>query len=35
MVGIKVFFVILKGFSLAKNCHRPESTPLKPALTKN
>ena len=25
---IKSFFIIFKGISFAKNCHRPESAPL-------
>ena len=27
-LGIKTFFIIFKGFSVAKNCLRPESGPL-------
>ena len=30
----KVFFIIFKGLSVAKNCLRPESAPLRPIFKK-
>ena len=32
---IKRIFIILKGLSVAKNCLRPDSTPLRPAMKSN
>ena len=30
VINLKAFFIIFKGLSVAKNCLRPESAPLKP-----